>query len=362
MKITIFANGVSNGGAEHVACNLANYFVTHGYAVDLLTMADDEPTYYIEKDVRRIILIEEKERRSFFYNTKLRLKRIYRYCKETDTNCYIAIMQAAMLSLLSMKRILKAPVIITERSNPNRYAWNKKLLLKMFVSKADACVFQNKGQIEFYKKWMGKCKTVIIPNAVSVNINTVDWDKREKKIVAVGRLNEVKNYPMLIKAFSKVADIDKEYKLFIYGEGEERINLDFLIKEFGLDGRVQLCGFVRNVADYIKNAKIYVLASNYEGMPNSLMEAMSLGLACISTDCESGSPRELISSQRGILVPVGDVDALENSLKQLILNDRMAEKMAQNAVTICDDFSEEIVYEKWKDIVYSCVYGIKNKM
>lgn len=359
MKITIFANGVSNGGAEHVACNLANYFVAHGYAVDLLTMADDEPTYFIEKDVRRIILIEEKERRSFFYNTKLRLMRIYRYCKEADTNCYIAIMQAATLSLLSMKRILKAPVIITERSNPNRYAWNKKLLLKMFVSKADACVFQNKGQIEFYKKWMGKCKTVIIPNAVSVNINTVDWDKREKKIVAVGRLNKVKNYPMLIKAFSKIADIDKEYKLFIYGEGEERINLDSLIKKFGLDGRVQLCGFVRNIADYIKNAKIYVLTSDYEGMPNSLMEAMSLGLACISTDCESGSPRELISNQRGILVPTGNVDILADSLKRLIQNDSVAKVIAQNAVTVRNEFSENNIYKKWNEIVLSSIYGGK---
>ncbi|MCI9360548.1 MAG: glycosyltransferase family 4 protein [Hungatella sp.] len=359
MKITIFANGVSNGGAEHVACNLANYFVAHGYAVDLLTMADDEPTYFIEKDVRRIILIEEKERRSFFYNTKLRLMRIYRYCKEADTNCYIAIMQAATLSLLSMKRILKAPVIITERSNPNRYAWNKKLLLKMFVSKADACVFQNKGQIEFYKKWMGKCKTVIIPNAVSVNINTVDWDKREKKIVAVGRLNKVKNYPMLIKAFSKIADIDKEYKLFIYGEGEERINLDSLIKKFGLDGRVQLCGFVRNIADYIKNAKIYVLTSDYEGMPNSLMEAMSLGLACISTDCESGSLRELISNQRGILVPTGNVDILADSLKRLIQNDSVAKVIAQNAVTVRNEFSENNIYKKWNEIVLSSIYGGK---
>lgn len=361
MKITIFANGVSNGGAEHVACNLANYFVTHGYEVDLLTMADDEPTYHIEKSVHRIVLIEEKERRSFFYNTKLRLMRIYRYCKKTDTNCYLAIMQAATLSLLLMKRIIKAPIIITERSNPNRYTWKKKVLLKMFVSRADACVFQNKGQIGFYKKWMGKCKTIIIPNAVSANVDTVDWAKREKKIVAVGRLNEVKNYPMLIKAFSKIVDIDDEYKLFIYGEGKERVNLEALIEEFGLNERVRLCGFVRNVADCIKDAKIYVLTSNYEGMPNSLMEAMSLGLACISTDCDSGSPRELISNQKGILVPVGDMDALANSLKQLILNDSIAEKMARNAVTICSDFSEKIIYEKWKEIVLSCVYGGKDE-
>lgn len=86
---------------------------------------------------------------------------------------------------------------------------------------------------------------------------------------------------------------------------------------------------------------------------------MSLGLACISTDCESGSLRELISNQRGILVPTGNVDILADSLKRLIQNDSVAKVIAQNAVTVRNEFSENNIYKKWNEIVLSSIYGGK---
>lgn len=356
MKITIFANGVSYGGAEHVACELANYFVSRGYNVDLITMADDNPTFELSEQVVRIPLIYQNERRGFIFNTFKRLKRIKNYVTTSDADCYIAMLQVAIIILLMLKKSLRAPVIVTERSNPYVYPLVQRMLLRHLAPRADSFIFQTKGQREFYGNKIRRVHFDIVPNAVTTSIKWINWELRDKVIVSAGRLHKEKNYSMLIKAFSKIAHIDGEYKLFIYGEGEERDKLEKQILSLNLQDRVKLPGFTDDLQNQMGRAKIFVLSSDFEGMPNALLEAMSLGLACISTDCPAGGSRDLIGNDKiGILVPTGGVDELADALKSLIEDDRKAMDIAFKALEVRGKYSKSNIFAKWEKNVLECV-------
>lgn len=355
MKITIFANGVSNGGAEHVACNLANYFVTHGYEVDLLTMSDDEPTYDIERNVKRIVLLSSNERKGFLYNLLKRNGNFKKYIKDSNTDCYIAFFWIAAIMLNSLRKKLGVPVITSERTNPYSYAWYYKILLKLFAPNADLNVFQTSGQREFYGKRIDDKKCVVIPNPDSSVLMPKAWEDRKNLIVSAGRLDNAKNYPMLIEAFAKLGSDANGYSLIIYGGGKDREKLERQITELDMQRKIVLAGRKNNIDEYLNEAKIFALTSIFEGMPNALMEAMSMGLACISTDCPTGGPKDLIETgENGLLIPVGSVDELVYSLKKLISDDSYAKKIATNATNVRKKYSPEIIFDKWDECVKSC--------
>ena len=129
-----------------------------------------------------------------------------------------------------------------------------------------------------------------------------------------------------------------------------------LINELGLEGRVILAGQSSNVPRDIKAAKIFVLPSDFEGMPNALLEAMALGLCCISTDCPCGGPRAVIEDGvNGCLVPVGDEDALCKAMQQLLDDGDKRREMALRARESAQQFSPEMIFEKWRSYVESVI-------
>lgn len=176
--------------------------------------------------------------------------------------------------------------------------------------------------------------------------------ERSNEIVAAGRLNNQKNFSILIRAFSKLATRFPEHKLVIYGEGEKRNELFQLIKEKQLSERIFLPGNVEDIGDKMRKACMFVLSSDFEGMPNALMEAMALGLPCISTDCPVGGPRFLIDSgENGILIPTGNEEALVNAMEQILRDPREADVMGKKAHAIIDKCNPNRVYKQWEMFV-----------
>jgi glycosyltransferase involved in cell wall biosynthesis len=122
-------------------------------------------------------------------------------------------------------------------------------------------------------------------------------------------LTRQKNFPNLIRAFAEVRKT-QTLRLMILGEGEERAALEALVHELGLSADVELPGFVPDPLAYIKRAALFVLSSDWEGLPTVLIEALALSTPIVATDCKSG-PREILDGGRwGRLVPVGDASAL----------------------------------------------------
>ena len=167
-------------------------------------------------------------------------------------------------------------------------------------------------------------------------------------IVSAGRLAPQKNQKMLITAFSKIANQYPDYNLTIYGEGALRQFLEQQISDLGLQERVFLPGNITDLHTQIKTSAFFVMSSDFEGMPNALIEAMALGLPCISTDCPCGGPKTLIrEKENGLLIEVGDSDALADAMATLIENQSLAFEMGQNAVAIRDRLSMEMIGKEW---------------
>jgi len=247
--------------------------------------------------------------------------------------------------------------IISERNDPAHFGGRAitRILSRLLVRKADGFVFQTKDAQFFYGENIAK-RSVVIPNPLFIGNDyptTLYLGEQEKIIVTTGRLNKQKNHPLLIRAFKKIEDNLPDYKLIIYGEGPERQNDEALISELGLQGRVFLPGEINEVTKKICKSSLYVLSSDFEGMPNALMEAMAIGLPCISTDCPCGGPRDLIENGvNGILVPVDDESTLAEAIIRLINDYNIRCKLGQNAMLIRETYNMETICQKWFD--YFC--------
>ena len=176
--------------------------------------------------------------------------------------------------------------------------------------------------------------------------------EREKAIVAVGRVDENKNHELLIRAFAGIAEEFPEYRLIIYGDGDKRGALLKLPDQLGLKERISLPGNGSGIAELIYKARVFVQPSNTEGMPNTLIEAMLLGLTVIATDCPCGGPAELIEDGvNGLLTPVGDVEKLKECLRRVLKDQRMADEMGIRAAGLQKDYRTDIVYESWRNFL-----------
>ena len=172
---------------------------------------------------------------------------------------------------------------------------------------------------------------------------------REPLIVAVGRTDENKNHAMLIHAFARIASEYPNVNLCIYGDGNCKEQLEQLVKEKELTDRISLPGTVTNVAEHIYKAQIFALTSNTEGKPNSLMEAMALGLPVVSTDCPCGGPSTLIEDGvNGLLVPVGDAYALADAFRKILSDPQYAQKLGDNAYKIVEELNPDKVNGEWR--------------
>ena len=353
MKITLFIGGLTNGGAERVTCNLANYLVQHGHQVDILTMSESA-SYPLDERVTRSVLLKDSERKGLIKNTLKRRSRLKQYLKTNQCDCYIVMLPVTTIFLLSMYKHTQAPIIASERSYPAVLSLiMQRLLLLLLCKRAKGWVFQTPQAREWYGRATGNSKVTIIPNAINeAFLRPIHEVEQQKTIVAIGRMSPPKNYPLLLKAFSQVTADHPDYHLLILGEGKLRKKLEVLTQQLHIEKRVDMPGYVTNIPDRLKVSSIYVLSSNYEGMPNTLMEAMALGLPCIATDCDGGGARFLIDNgKNGLLVPKGDIEALAGAMRRMLGDRDFAEQCGREAHKICERLAPEKVYGQWEQFI-----------
>ena len=177
-------------------------------------------------------------------------------------------------------------------------------------------MLQNREQQEFFPESYHD-RIFIVPNPVQEKFRFCGKEQYAEKltrICAVGRLHPQKNYPLLLSAMKTIRSSHPDVVLEIYGEGDERSELEELIGRWELGDFCKLMGRTRNVEAVLKEADLFVMSSDYEGMPNALIEALAIGVPCISSDCRTG-PRSLIKEgQTGLLFKVGDLDSLTEKM------------------------------------------------
>lgn len=358
MKIVFIGHLPGFGGAEKSMIMTANVMAKKGHAVSIVSVKSNNPVYPINEEVTYIHLPDKSNlkvaniigRLNSIHNTLIRL--------EPDiVVCFW--LQVAILSTV-ISKLYGFKVIYSERGDPGDSEYNGLLGLvrKLVFPLIHGFVFQSEGARNYFSAKIQR-KSTIIPNPVYISLDDYSIPvQRNKIIVNIGRLHPQKNQKLLINAFSRVVKDFPSYFLHIYGDGELREELQGLIDNLGLSSSIKLMGTTDKLWDYIVNSSLFVLSSDYEGMPNALMEAMALGIPCISANCPPGGIAELIEhGTNGLIFPVGDEKQLEEYMRK-VLNDKcVADLLALNAKNICITHSPSLIFNRWekylKDVLYS---------
>lgn len=357
---------MEKGGAERVIALLANEFIKNN-DVSVLTLKRSKDAYELDERIRRLHVDKTGYKMDGFIKKifrKLSFERFFGLRKKIlaeKPDVIISFLPEPSLRLMFMKKISlklrKISTIISIRNDPAREYKNPLLrfVVRVLYKNIDGMVYQTNDAKKFFKDIIKTKNQAIIQNPVDEGIlvkpkSDVD---RNDIIVSVGRLEAQKNHEMLIRAFGKtLRNGEHDFALKIYGEGSRREFLRGLINDLGLQDKVFLEGQVDDVIRKLNEAKIFVLSSHYEGMPNALIEAMAMGLACISTDCPCGGPRMLIKNgENGILVRNKDEKGLARELIRLMGDAKLRKELANNAVGIRKDNDVVVVAEQWLDVV-----------
>lgn len=352
MKIIFYINVLSNGGAERVISNVANMMSDKGHECIMVTSFYTENEYPLNHSVRKMYLYNTRIEGVFNRNIKLTYRLRQVIIKERP-DILLSFMAEPNYRACIAKLGLKVKTILSVRNDPKiEYGEGiRKTLIMLLFRLADGVVFQTKDAMNWFSSSIKK-KGTIIYNSVSETFFSKSLEINNSGIVATGRLCSQKNHKLLIDAFFKIKDNIQD-DLTIYGSGDPS-DLVAYTKELGISHRVHFPGVVSDVANMLCKYKLYVLSSDYEGMPNALMEAMSVGLPCVSTDCPCGGPRMLFSEKMTkYLVPVGDVDSLSRAMLFLLLNKKERDIISQEAVKQAQAFHPSIINSNWETYLLS---------
>lgn len=355
MKIACIGYLHGSGGAERQIVMLASALAERGHNVSLLVLAAFNSKYDIPNSVNVIDLtsIESRRENKIFLRYRA-LKKAY-LSIEPDVTIHFWLQSAYLTAF--MPKSVAGKLIYAERGDPGDAEYDGLLgiIRSIAFRRVDRFVFQSDGAKDFFGATISN-RSVIIQNSVSVPENefVLPCGKREKRILSVGRLHPQKNQLAFIEAFSEIAREFPEYIGEIYGDGELKSTLEKKITELNLTDRFFIRPSTGRIFEKMYSAELFVLTSNYEGMPNVLMEAMALGVPCISTDCKPGGARSLITDgENGIIVPIGDVDELGKAMKELLTNRNKADKMASAAQKIRITNSSKQIFDEWEQCVNS---------
>lgn len=353
MKYLFVASGMRFGGAERVMSILANEWYSRGEKVRFfLTGTPAESSYPLSKGINIVSSFEAAQQARF--EQTVHIREIRKECLDWKPDVVISFYNdiCALTAIAIMG--LNIPLIYSERNDPNKVNQRPvdKIYRKIVEHKADKFVFQTEGAKKCYPDKVQRKSCVILNPMDTTSFPTHDFSNEEKTIVSVGRLENQKNQALMIDAFSMIKDQIPDFRLIIYGEGKLRNNLEDRIQQKGLQGRVFLPGAKTGIQDYIKNAALFVLSSDYEGIPNALIEAMAIGLPCVSTDCSPGGARALIENEKnGLLVPCDDAEKLASAMINMISDRELAKRCGENAYEIRSRVEASVIANRWLEFI-----------
>jgi len=359
----IVIHSLGGGGAERVAADLSAYWLRRGYRVSVVTQdGPEKDAYTLEPGVQRHVLGTAGSSQGSLGGALANLKRLWRLRRLVRREKPAIIL--GMMTTSSVLAIIAAQgspckVIATEHAHPPSQGlpqiWER--LRRWAYPKAHAVVALTSGTAEWLEEHVPGSHLAVIPNAVcwpmerSEPVVEPPARRGRYRMLAVGRLHPHKGFDTLVRAFSLIAQYFPDWDLTILGEGPQREALQAQIDEAGLTERVSLAGRVGNVSDWYMQSDLYVLSSQFEGLSNTLLEAMASGLTPVAFDCDTG-PREIIRPGiDGVLVrPVEDHEALAAHLSDMMAHPERREAYARRAVDVRDRFSTARVMALWGQV------------
>lgn len=388
MKTIVFViDMLSKGGAERVVKLLANQFNSFGYHVIVIALKKTETPYIFDEQIKVVYLDEValsngnriiygitentykawrtilKKVRKKFFGKKIsitlweesKLYHLFKYTKkikgllsEEKNVCVFSFLIASQISVGLLKRNSRIKRVFCERNAPVREDCPKNLILlrnKLYLSYDDA-VFQTQDQKDYYDKIQPMGSTIL--NPVTASLPTRYEGKRKKLIVNFCRLTKQKNIVLLIDSFQMILNNHHDYVLHIYGDGPEKQSLLTYIANKGLEEKVLIKSHVSDIHNSIRDYAMFVSTSDWEGLSNSMLEAMAIGLPTVCTDCDGGGARMMIQDHvNGLLVPKGDVQAVYRAMEEIIEDEELTERLSKNSSMIREELSVENIVNEW---------------
>lgn len=359
-RVAIVIPGLSAGGTEHVVSLIANHWAKLGYAVTIITFEAQgtKPYYSFRSDVRIIRLglpPGQRSRLSSATSVWQRIWRLRRAIHQAEPAFVLSFLTRTNVITLIAMLGSDVPTAVSERNNPAAQPFGAiwRRLRNLLYPHAFCLVTMTHGALAYFPDAV-KRKARVIPNAVDL---PADWTDRRtgNTLTAVGRLTHQKGFDLLLKAFAKVSEQHRAWKLVIWGEGEERGRLQALCTQLGLQHRVEMPGVTSSPGQWVETADVFVLSSRYEGWGIVLLEAMAAGIPVVSYNCKWGPGEMVVHGHDGILVEPESVDDLADALDLLLRDSGLRESLARNAVCSAKAYSQEHVLQAWDALLASGV-------
>lgn len=354
MKIIFLLASLGSGGAERVVSLLANKMSDDGHEVQVVCLKFNEVYYQLDEKVKLVMAMKQ---------TRNRFSELFwlrRYFMKEKPNVVIPFTEGVYCFTIASLLGTRIPVIASERLDPSAMSLPRKTLKRLLLPYADWLVVQTQAIKDYFPKKIQK-KTSVIYNPVndevfnekSETVISNPLELKSNRIVSVARLFPQKNQGMMIRAFAKIADEFPDWQLVIFGEGPLRDSLQLTINSLQLTDRILLPGRTEHVIEELQKSKIFCLSSDYEGMSNSMIEALCVGLPIISTRV-SGSTELVDNGRNGILIDINDEKGLVVAFREMIQNERKRSEMGQYSKTKSSLFALDLITRQWLDLI-SCI-------
>lgn len=347
---------INFGGANRILINICNNLADNNHNITLMTNANANFLYDLNNNIKTVSLHLPASLN--LLNSLKAIRRLRKYIKKNRDDAILVFSPLLFIIAIIASIATNVPVITSIRDDPYKLSSNilRKRVMQIFYPLAAGCVFQTSKAQGFFSEKL-KLKSSIINNLINRQVFEIHQSMARKNIIGVGRLSLDKNWNIAIKAFSLIAHETHE-NFLIYGNGPELGSLKSCVNELGITDRVFFMGVSEEVEKIVVNAKLFVLSSDFEGTPNALIEALIMGVPCVSTKFTGGGAEMLIESNKnGILVPIGDYKEMANVMSRILNDKEYAEQLGNNAkIKARKEYEPICIFKQWESFIYSIVY------
>ena len=364
MRIMLAVSSMVAGGAERVAATLVNHWSASGHKVALVTVASTDLDFYaLDARVTRIALDLNRSSnswRDFVVDNFKRLRKLRSAIRDFKPEVILSFLDTTNVRMLLASIGTGVPVIVEEHTDPTQSSTNRtvKFLRRLLYKRARAVVVLHPGIAQWARGFVRSEAIHVIPNPISLQFRKngrVEPAKDGPRVIAIGRLEAVKGFDMLLRAFAQIAQQHPGWSLMIIGDGSEREQLQELAAALHISDRVSWEGAVKEPEKELHRSDLFVLSSRYEGFPMALLEAMACGLPVVSFDCPSG-PRAIIhDGEDGLLVPPNEIGGLAAAISRLMSSEDERKRLGEHATHVVERFGLEKIADMWNAVFEQAV-------
>lgn len=359
-KILFVTNKSSHGGAERMLIWVANHIADVSKCqVYFCNLDNTIPFYPLDNKLKLIRFPEAANEHPLYRNTIGFAKKSYfilNLVKNEGIDLIINFNDHALYNLMLCKFFLKTRIIVSQRVDPNSIISKTGRFRLKLINYADGLVCQTQSALDYFPQKVRE-RAIVIPNPVH-DMPEITWDSNdtENYIINVARIElKQKRQDILLKAFAIVHKKYPNLKLKLFGAkiDEDYNEMIHLISELDLTQVVEYCGVSDDIISEMRKAKLLVLSSDYEGIPNAVLEAMTLGMPIVSTDCRPGGARMLLDDECGIITPIGNSELLAKAIIEILQDQEKSTALGKRALNSLKRFDAKKISQNWYDYISS---------